>query len=188
MSNKELYFWSLIPEEPELSQLQELKESTAKEYNSYKSLNSPPHITVLPPKHLTLAKRETINEGLEKVCNSWKPFEIELQGYGRFGTTVLFLNVILSQQLDKFYSDCKAIYDEHALKITHPNYHPHVTLAFKDLEPEQFKRAWDKLKDETYRLRFPAKHLYCLHHNGEKWEIEDEIPLLGNQDEVAGVE
>ena len=188
MANKELYFWAFIPEEPFLSQLQELKDATAQEYNSYKSLSSPPHITILPPKHLTPDLKEEIDNALRKVCRNWVPFEIELQDYGRFGQTVLFLNVKLSEKLSKYYDDCIEIYHKHDLKITHPSFHPHITLAFKDLEQKQFKRAWDKLKDETYRLRFPAKNLYCLHHNGRKWDVEGEIPLHGKQDEFTGVE
>lgn len=177
MAKKDLYYWALIPEEPHLSQLKKLKKSVAVEYNTQKALTSPPHITILPPKHLSEDMKEGLVSRLEEICEQTQPFEIQLRDYGRFKQSVLFIAVELNENLSAFYEKCRKVYDHYNLKIRHDEFHPHMTIAFKDIKPKQFQRAWDRLKDEPFRLRFPANDLYGLEHDGKKWNVKEVLPL-----------
>ena len=171
MADKEMYFWAIIPGEPHLDSLQRIKQQVSDEYKTYKALNSPPHITILPPIHLEEGALEKINSALEIACQQQQPFDIQLYGFGRFGQRTLFIQAELSDPLQSFYNKVKQVYEGEGLEIKHDNFTPHLTLANRDISRIQFKRAWESMKDKEYRLNFPAQALYCLKHNGQKWEI-----------------
>ena len=56
-------------------------------------------------------------------------------------------------------------------------YTPHMTVTFKDLTEDNFKRAWKKYKHEKICFRFQADKLTLLKHNGENWVIKDHFEL-----------
>lgn len=179
MAKKELYFWAIIPGEPHVSQLEKLKQQISEEYRTYKALNSPPHITILPPVRIQQEKKQALQESIEELAGEQEPFDVQLYGFGHFGNKVLFINIELNDELKGFYENCREAYEAHGFKIDHEEFTPHLTLATRDISKGQFKRAWDELKGQEYRLKFPVQSFYCLHHNGKNWDIEDVMSLSG---------
>ncbi|MBK5277935.1 MAG: 2'-5' RNA ligase family protein, partial [Bacteroidia bacterium] len=49
-------------------------------------------------------------------------------------------------------------------------FHPHLTLAFRDLKKPMFEKAWEEFKSKEYSESFAAKHFTLLKHNGKVWE------------------
>lgn len=179
MAKKELYFWAIIPGEPQVSQIEKLKRQISEEYQTYKALNSPPHITILPPARMKQETKEELQNHILKLAGRQEPFDVRLYGFGHFGNKVLFINVELNDELKGFYENNREIYEEHGFTIDHEEFTPHLTLATRDISKGQFKRAWDELKDQEYRLQFPVQSFYCLRHNGKNWDIEDVMSLSG---------
>jgi 2'-5' RNA ligase len=65
----------------------------------------------------------------------------------------------------------------HTDKNVMGKYTPHMTVTFKDLTEDNFKRAWKKYKHEKICFRFQADKLTLLKHNGENWVIKDHFEL-----------
>jgi len=50
-------------------------------------------------------------------------------------------------------------------------YHPHVTLAFRDLRKTHFYAAWEEFKDQRFQAEFEVTSFQLLKHNGTQWEV-----------------
>ena len=74
---------------------------------------------------------------------------------------------ILQKELSK--------YVRRNLKIQNADYkdrgfHPHMTVAFRDLKKPEFQVAWEKFKKEEYYAEFRCNEFTLLKHNGNHWE------------------
>ena len=77
------------------------------------------------------------------------------------------LVMYLKQQIDLNNSDRRA-------------FHPHMTVAFKDLKPSIFPDAWDYFQRQSFERDFEADQLFLLKHDGSKWQVIQTIRLLKN--------
>ena len=41
-------------------------------------------------------------------------------------------------------------------------FHPHITIAFRDLKKQVFHKAWEEFKDKKYNIDFNCI-FYCAH-------------------------
>jgi 2'-5' RNA ligase len=55
---------------------------------------------------------------------------------------------------------------------------PHMTVAFRDLTEQNFSVAWQEFRDKLLHFEFVAKELTLLVHNGQRWTIAAEFPLI----------
>ncbi|MFA5669780.1 MAG: 2'-5' RNA ligase family protein [Balneolaceae bacterium] len=178
-----LYFLALIPPKPLKDQIHKMKLGFKEHFNSAHSLKAPPHITLLSPFRLNADDKEELEITLKKFSQDFKPFDVQLKNFSHFESRVIFIDVKkeptlinLQLQLEKVARSNPHLfnynYDERP-------YHPHLTLAFKDLTAENFKRAWDEFRKQTFDASFFANSIYLLKHNGNKWEVDREFVLGG---------
>jgi 2'-5' RNA ligase len=50
-------------------------------------------------------------------------------------------------------------------------FHPHVTVAYRDLSFEMFKQAWEEYRHKSFHASFRADAVYLLQHDSRKWNI-----------------
>ena len=50
-------------------------------------------------------------------------------------------------------------------------YHPHMTVAFRDLKPSAFRQAWEEFEGRELSHHFEVRSIVLLKHNGKDWEI-----------------
>ena len=56
-------------------------------------------------------------------------------------------------------------------------YHPHLTLAFRDLRKSQYHLAWQEFSNREFKAEFMADKIALLKHNGKRWDVIKEFPL-----------
>ena len=56
-------------------------------------------------------------------------------------------------------------------------FHPHLTMAFRDLAPQMFSKAWDVYKDEPFESSFDVNKIWLLKHNGKSWDEHQSFDL-----------
>ncbi len=154
-------------------ELTDFKYIAKEKFNSAKALNSPPHITLVPPFKCDYETEKKILYSLEEIAKSTKEFYITLNGFNRFGEKVIFVDVERNEELfqlrDKVMSYMESILPD--LKNNSSKFRPHLTIAFRDLKKEIFPEAWKYFsKIEYYRI-FKAPDIKLLRHNGKKWKI-----------------
>lgn len=180
MPEKPLYFIAIVPPEPFRNQAWKLKEHFRDRYNSKASLNSPPHITLFPPFKLVKEEQELV-EALKDIAANFNPFMVSLENFGAFPPRVIFIDVLRNPRMDLLQQKIKKIIPEFAQKDPKLNqdrpFHPHMTLAFRDLSKEDFKKAWQEFKEEELSYSWEAESFTLLRHNGNRWEEKQEIEL-----------
>lgn len=176
---KQKYFIALVPPEPEKSKLYLLKEQFAKEYNTRGALRSPAHITLHMPFEYNEKKEEVILNFLQLFSQSIQSFNVELQGYGCFEPKVIFAKVVNNENLmslfDKLSEQIKPTLQLFNSDYKGHGFHPHLTLAFRDLKKPLFYLAWQKYKDKELEYTFNCDSLALLKHNGKSWEVYKEF-------------
>ena len=166
----DLYFIAVIPPEGVRLEIQHLKEEIKERFGAEHALKLPPHITLLPPFKMKTEREMQLLQALEIFATMMTPFHIWLSGFGHFDSRVLFVKVVEKEKLiDLQAALCKNL--SAIPEITDDRkFHPHVTLATRDLPEEIFPEAWDFLSRRDYETRFEVTGLSLLKHDGQKWE------------------
>jgi 2'-5' RNA ligase len=163
------YLIAIIPPEPIAGEIYKLKEYFRDHYQSKASLNSPAHITMHMPFDWDETKEQQLFEALPLV----QPFDVELRNFGCFEPRVIFIDVVKTEALSssqaRLHEFCKARFNLFNANYQDHPFHPHVTIAFRDLKRELFASAWDEFKVKSYYSRFECTRLSLLKHDGKNW-------------------
>ena len=175
------YFLALVPPEPIFSEVHQFKNYFKEKYNSKASLNSPPHITLHMP-FLWKEKKETILlEKLKTHSSNQPPFDLHLQNYNAFAPRVIYIDVLPNESLIHFQKSlerfCKVEFQLFNANRLDQAYHPHLTLAFRDLKKEQFPLAWGEFESKKYDRSFTVKEMAVLKYVGTAWNVLSTFPL-----------
>ena len=92
-----------------------------------------------------------------------------------FPPRVIFIGVAESDALENLQKRLHRFFKQE-LDIFNANYkerpyHPHLTLAFRDLKKDQYLLAWDEFSRREYKAEFMADRIALLKHNGTRWEV-----------------
>ncbi len=55
---------------------------------------------------------------------------------------------------------------------------PHMTVGFRDLTRQNFRVAWAEFQQRPLQFEFTVANLTLLIHNGQRWTVSSEFPLL----------
>lgn len=167
------YFIAFIPPEPVYDEALNLKHYFHENYNSKAALNSPPHITLHMPFRWKQTKEHELAEKLQQFVRGFDPIKICLDNFASFPPRVIFINVANSVALNDFQKRlqrfCKTDLNIFNANYREDPYHPHLTLAFRDLKKAAYKEAWEEFKAKEFKAEFMADKLTLLKHDGKRW-------------------
>ena len=176
-----LYFIAVIPPAPIYDEALNLKHHFKEHYQSKASLNSPPHITLHMPFEWKEDKEAELVKNFHHFSPGIKPFILRLQGFGAFPPRVLFIDVVKNNILEdlhlKLHQYCKKNLNVFNANYKDKGFHPHLTLAFRDLKKPMFAKAWEEFEHKDYVGEFKVENFVLLKHNGKIWEVFQEFPL-----------
>jgi 2'-5' RNA ligase len=169
------FFIAIIPPSPVYEEVWKLKQYFQEKYSSKASLNSPPHITLHMPFRWKAQKEESLVEELESFFKPFDPFKICLDNFASFPPRAIFINVAKSLELENLQQSLQR-FCKKELNLFNANYqdgpfHPHVTLAFRDLDKNEYKHAWEEFKSKEYKAEFVADKIALLKHDGKTWHV-----------------
>ena len=110
-----------------------------------------------------------------------KDFEVSLNKFSRFGERVIFIDVeknevlnMLQKQLVRHVKQLLNLFNQDEdLR----GFHPHITVAFRDLKKEQFAKAWQNYKEKEFKASFTCDAIMLLKHDGKRWNVYKTFPL-----------
>lgn len=175
-----LYFIAIIPNEPLQGRLMELKQWLFEETGSNGALRSPAHITLLMPFKWKQEKEALLFASLKKLAATISKFNIRLLGFNCFEPKVIFVDVEENSKLTEAKNQViKMARQELKLDFLKDlrGFHPHITIAFRDLKKPQFYQLWEQLKERPFEAKFEAGSLALLKHNGKRWNVYEEFGL-----------
>jgi 2'-5' RNA ligase len=65
---------------------------------------------------------------------------------------------------------CRQNFNVHNADYKDQPFHPHLTLAFRDLKKPAYAQAWDEFRAKTYNAEFIVEHIVLLKHTGKFWK------------------
>jgi len=173
-----LYFIALIPHMELREQIDILKKEMQERFNAKHALKSPAHITLQMPFRIHKNAEVSLIEILEKAATNQNTFELKLSGFDCFSPRVIFVKVVNHDPIIPVHEKLICLLRENlelGEKVLSPNIHPHMTIATRDLSPENFKLAWNEFKNKVFEGSFLCKSLFLLKHNGKQWDIYREF-------------
>ena len=172
MVKGKLYFIAIIPPHPYKDIISEVKNSFAKTYHVSHALKSPPHITLIPPFKISETQEKEVVDFLNKFVENAFSFHLKVENYSCFKPRVIFLKPILNEYLKNLYQKIsQEFYDLFPIgQLSKRPFHPHLTIAFRDLKAKTFYRAWKEYEAKTFKAEFLVDRIFLLKHDGKKWE------------------
>ena len=168
----------LIPD-PVASVVKAEQQYIADHFGPKHALRTPPHITLIPPLEVKDAEIKKIISIGKEISTQIQSFRLELNGFGAFKPRVVFIKVIENKMLNQLYRVWRNNLEKQAthLLARYPDrpYHPHLTLAHRDVTPQQFDAIWDWYKEKRFESEIQINSCWMLKNTAKGWEKEMEF-------------
>ncbi|MBD0335455.1 MAG: 2'-5' RNA ligase family protein [Cyanobacteria bacterium Co-bin13] len=175
------FFVALLPPKDVQAEATAVKTYFRDHYQSQAALRSPPHVTLQPPFEWAREDCDRLWQTLAAFAQQQPPVPMTLSGFSAFAPRVIFINVVktpelmaLQPALMNYLADTLSIVD--ARSRNRP-FAPHLTVAFRDLKPGAFRRAWPEFEQRSFQAKFTVPELTLLIHDGQRWQIAQNFPF-----------
>lgn len=176
-----LYLTAIIPPKELSEQIAEIRKEVSERYNVYAALKPPVHITLYRPLTIDDANEEQLIGLLKPVSYGHEPFMINLLNFDSFNIQTLFIAAVKNPLLSNLQKNISAIYSKNKIDPkeikSNTTFHPHITIAFRDIPPEVFPEIWKEYKNKKFKRSFRVEHFSLLKHDGKQWQPFKEFPL-----------
>ncbi len=170
-----LYFYALVPPEEIQASVTEIKKDFRDRFKSGHALKSPPHITLIPPFEFLFSDENRLIKYLELFASEESSFLQVLENFGTFPPKVIYVRVLKTESLLDMYKRFRKFMEINlglGKKSYSPGkFKPHMTVAFRDLTPENFYLAKTAYVQKQVSFRFLVQSICLLRHNGQHWDI-----------------
>ena len=143
-------------------------------HNCKVGLKSPAHLTIIPPYWMHREKEQKMLDQLNTLCDQEKDFLITTKNFSAFKPRTIFIDVIVDEKLKRFKTTVDNFFTAHkeyGAKIETRPFHPHITIATRDLYKKSFAEAWTYFEALEFEATFNAGGLSILRHNGRNWDV-----------------
>ncbi|HUC82020.1 MAG TPA: 2'-5' RNA ligase family protein [Flavisolibacter sp.] len=171
-----LNFIALIPDRELRIKANAIKKDF-KRFESSKATNVYTHITLKAPFKVSGIDRDSLLSWFYKIRLQQTPFHVYLNGFAAFHNKynpVIYINPMPNRELIKMQRELMIDFHNILPAKVHPidrSFKPHMTVAYRDLTPENFARAWKEYKDKHFYDVFDVHSIYLLEHDWQSWNI-----------------
>lgn len=176
-----LYLTAILPP-PELSeQIDDIRKELSERYKIYAALKPPVHITLYRPINIKDDFENTLIKLLKPVCYSHTPFTQDLLNFESFNIQTLFISAVKNPLLGSLQKDIASVFNKNKIDPKevkgNTTFHPHITIAYRDIPPDVFPKIWQELKNRKFKRSFLIDRFTLLKHNGKQWQVFKEFAL-----------
>lgn len=172
-----LYFIAIIPPQPICNDITSFKQDIAQRFNSRHALKTVPHITLKAPFKLLSTYDAALKDWFQNASFPVISFQQMLDGFGAFGNKknpVIFVKPEASASLIKLQKELIQSF-QNTFSFLSPtcsdkDFHPHITIAYRDLSLAHFGEAWREYGRKEYKASFTVNGLFLLQHDGTAWQ------------------
>jgi 2'-5' RNA ligase len=177
-----MYFVAIVLPEELNKEVRVFKDRMLAKWGCKVGLKSPAHITLIPPFWMDETLQTELLRDLDVLCSSLHPFPITTNNFAAFKPRTIFIQPVLHEGLKKLKratdSFCKA-HKQYGAKADNRPFHPHITIATRDLHKQAFAEAWLYFEQQKFEVVFDAKGLSVLRHNTQAWDVIHTSPFGG---------
>lgn len=169
------YFIAIVPPSEILEQIEHVKQTISTKYATKGALRSPAHITLQMPFKWPEKKLALLEEKISQFVLGQSGFAIQLKNFGAFPPRVIYVDIAENEKLQNLQQHLERWLKVHlhifGANHSHRAFHPHITVAFRDLKKPAFFQAWTAWKDGIFSADFMLKNISLLKHDGKKWQV-----------------
>jgi len=177
MPFENLYFIALIPKRELREKITTIKQDFATRFNSSKALKVYPHITLKAPFKLPADAHDKLLNWFNNLQIQQNKFSIGLKNFGAFPnkkSPVVYIHPIATPSILRLQNKIMIGFIENISDMVDKSdlgYKPHCTVAYKDLSPEMFAKAWEEYKHKSFDATFEVDAFFLLQHDSKKWNV-----------------
>lgn len=184
--SKTVYEYLLIisPDQVISAGLAGIKNVFKTNYGCEYSANLHPHITLINFVQFEVNEKYFIHY-FERFSKSISPFDIQLNGFGGFPPSTIYVNVLTKAPIINIVKGMKTKFSGFLQPTKHqkPSFilNPHLTIA-RQMQASQYNTAWAEWKDKEYISTFRANEMRLLKRKitGSRCETITIFPFGGN--------
>lgn len=168
-----MYFIAIILPGDLNKKIRQWKELMHEKYGCSVGLKSPAHITLIPPFWMEPEKEQLLLTDVDTISSSIQPFTIAINNFASFKPSTIFADVVVNEELRSLKTAVDTFFSQAAYKIkidTRP-FHPHITIATRDLHKKDFQGAWPMFETKKFKAEWEANGLCVLRHNNTNWDV-----------------
>lgn len=149
------------------------KKWMAERYGCKVGLKSPAHITLVAPFWIEEEKEKKLTEDIQAISAGMVSFALKTDNFSAFKPRTLFVSLVENENLKELKRSTDIFFQSDAYNIkteTRP-FHPHITIASRDLHKKDFADAWPHFENKTFEEEFKVQGVSLLKHNGQRWDV-----------------
>jgi 2'-5' RNA ligase len=170
----QMYFIALVLPQHLNEKVMKYKNMMLEKYNCKVGLKSPAHITLVPPFWMEHEKEESLIADIIFLSQDQHPFRISTNNFSAFEPRTIFIEPAPSEELNKVKKRADDFFDNNVfynLKIDHRPFHPHITIATRDLYKKDFHEIWPWFAEEKFIEEWTVEGISILRHNKKNWDV-----------------
>jgi 2'-5' RNA ligase len=174
-----LCFIGIVAPEDISNQVMEWKNYMLQHFGCRVALRSPAHITLVPPFSLNKEVEAKLETDIREFSSAREQFSIVLSNFSSFPPRVIFVDVEPSVHLTNLQKNIEAyvIDKKYPVKQSTRPFHPHITIANRDLREKDYHKAFSHLRTIPFNAVFTATHIDVLKSKPEGWVIASRAPM-----------
>lgn len=136
------------------------------------ALKSPAHITLVAPFYFGSANEKELITALDNFEYNYSPLEIQLNDFAHFGKRVIYIRVVENKELESLHNSINSYFHQlfpSIIKKDDRPFHPHVTIANRDIKPSAFVKAWEYFSNRKFEESFTSNTISLLKLSDGKW-------------------
>ena len=167
-----MYFTAIVLPSALNEKVLKYKNRMLEKYGCRVALKSPAHITLLPPFWMNEEREEEFFNDVHAVSHT-KSFSMVTNDFSSFQPGTIFIAVKKNDELSglKTLSDAHFSKKDYGVKIDSRPFHPHITIATRDLHKKDYKEAWDYFREKKFEEEWTVTSISVLKHNGRQWDV-----------------
>ena len=185
MNQQQLYFIAIVLPPQLCAEITHFKEDFVTRFNSRHALRVKPHITLKAPFSLPAEQQAELHDWFTQIPVPVTAFQQELKDFGAFDNRrnpVIYVHPVMNNALYQLQKEVlfqfKKKFPKANISQNESSFHPHITIAYRDLQPHLFKKAWEEYKTQKYEAVFEVSSFELLQHKTKSWETIGTHALL----------
>jgi 2'-5' RNA ligase len=170
----QMYFIAIVLPAHLNEKVLKYKNMMLEKFNCKVGLKSPAHITLVPPFWMEEEKEESLISDLENLSSQIAPFLVTTNNFSAFKPRTIFIQPVLTEELNKAKQAVDVVFRNNPLyniKIETRPFHPHITIATRDLYKKSFHEIWPWFAEKEFKEEWMVEGVSILKHNKKNWDV-----------------
>lgn len=169
-----MYFVAIVLPTELNKKILKYKTMMADKFNCKAGLKSPAHITLVPPFWMEEEKAQQLIYDIDRLAAGFSVFTVSTHNFSAFKPRTIFLALRPNENLNQIKAAANDFFGGnpfYGAKIDNRPFHPHITIATRDLYKKDFYEIWPWFAEKEFIEEWTATEISILRHNKKNWDV-----------------